>query len=75
MVLRNILDFKMQSFKKVSKNKKFLTIGYIGSYLKYKGLGNLIIAVQNLVDKGIELLLPLVQLSKEILYLKKYLKV
>lgn len=55
VVLRNILDFKMQSFKKVSKNKKFLTIGYIGSYLKYKGLGNLIIAVQNLVDKGIEL--------------------
>ena len=66
----------MQSFKKVSKNKKFLTIGYIGSYLKYKGLGNLIIAVQNLVDKGIELkLVTAGSIIKEILYLKKYLKV
>jgi glycosyltransferase involved in cell wall biosynthesis len=55
IVLRNILDFRMQPFKKDNKKKKTLTIGYIGSYLKYKGLGNLIFAVQQLVDRGTEL--------------------
>ncbi len=55
IVLRNILDLKMHPFKRGNKKKKSLTIGYIGSYLKYKGLGNLVTAIEQLVYDGIEL--------------------
>ena len=35
------------------KDKKYLNIGYIGSYLKYKGVQDLIIATNNLKKKAI----------------------
>jgi glycosyltransferase involved in cell wall biosynthesis len=55
IILRNILDFKKQKFNKKNRNNKLIKIGYIGSYLKYKGLENLITAIQHLVHRGFHL--------------------
>ncbi len=49
ILLRNILDLEMKNKKK--KLSKELKIGYIGSYLKYKGIENLIEAVEELILK------------------------
>ena len=50
IILRNILDLKVKNKKK--KFTKELRIGYIGSYLKYKGIENLIKAAEELILKG-----------------------
>ena len=49
-LLRNILDLKRKN-KKNKKINKELKIGYIGTYLKYKGIENLIEAVEELILK------------------------
>ena len=49
-LLRNILDLERKN-KKNKKINKELKIGYIGTYLKYKGIENLIKAVEELILK------------------------
>ena len=49
-LLRNILDLERKN-KKNKKINKELKIGYIGTYLKYKGIENLIEAVEELILK------------------------
>ena len=57
--VRNI--FNKDKLKKINsiKDKKYLNIGYIGSYLKYKGVQDLIIATNNLTKKGYKIRLYL----------------
>ena len=59
-IIRNILNISNVKFKNNKKqNKKFLNIGYIGSYLKYKGVDDLILANNNLIKKGYKIRLYL----------------
>ena len=51
-IVRNILNIKKTKVKNFSLSKKFLNLGYIGSYLKYKGVQDLIIATYNLSKRG-----------------------
>ena len=51
-IVRNILNIKKTKIKNFSLRKKFLNLGYIGSYLKYKGVQDLIIATYNLSKRG-----------------------
>ena len=61
ILLRNILDLEMKNKKKLSKELK---IGYIGSYLKYKGIENLIEAVEELILKDYKIKLILLKIFR-----------
>ena len=58
-VIRNILlKIPKKNFKKI-KNKKSINIGYLGSFLKYKGLEDLISVVESLVSENYQIKLIL----------------
>ena len=51
IILRNILDLKVKN-KKTKNLTKELRVGYIGTFLKYKGIEILIKATEELILKG-----------------------
>ncbi len=75
--VRNI--FNKDKLKKSNsiKDKKYLNIGYIGSYLKYKGVQDLIIATNNLTKKGYKIRLYLAgdYIRKQNLIINFFLKI
>lgn len=75
IILRNIIDLKQHVFLKRSfKKKNNLRIGYIGTFLKYKGVEVLINATENLVKNGykIELVLAGSIIKRNIILKKIY---
>lgn len=58
IIIRNILDIKIK-YSKVNLKSKYLYVGYIGSFFKYKGVEKLIFAVENLVKENYKIKLVL----------------
>jgi len=57
-IVRNILDIKIKN-SKLNLNSEYLYVGYIGTFLKYKGVEKLIEAVEDLVRKNYKIKLIL----------------
>ncbi len=51
-VIRNILAKVPKKYLKKKENKKYINIGYMGSFLKYKGLEDLIKVIETMVSEN-----------------------